>query len=156
MTAYTMARDVLAYVEWVECDDGDGKFCPWCTGLEKFGHATHCKLAAVIAALDTDQAKETETLLAEVARLQTIEAAAIAQSEYIQVNGMTEYELARLQAEVDELRHNVTANNAMVASYADAITERDAEITRLRAALNLAEEYMSASGIEHFHRSRSA
>jgi hypothetical protein len=41
---------------------------------------------------------------AEVDRLRGIEDKALAQSEYIQTHGLTEYEQARLQAEVDRLR----------------------------------------------------
>jgi hypothetical protein len=65
-----------------------------------------------------------EALQAEVDRLRGIEDKALAQSEYIQTHGLTEYEQARLQAEVD----------------------------RLRAALTTAEEYMSDSGAAAFRR----
>ena len=46
---------------------------------------------------------------AEVKRLQVIEAKALEQSEYIQTHGLTVYEQARLQAEIDALRAALTA-----------------------------------------------
>jgi hypothetical protein len=47
---------------------------------------------------------ELERVQTEVARLRGIEDKALAQSEYIQTHGLTEYEQARLQAEVARLR----------------------------------------------------
>jgi|WetSurMetagenome_2_1015567.scaffolds.fasta_scaffold489162_4 hypothetical protein len=47
---------------------------------------------------------DVRNLFYEVARLRGIEDKALAQSEYIQTHGLTEYEQARLQAEVDRLR----------------------------------------------------
>jgi hypothetical protein len=47
-------------------------------------------------------------LQARVAELEEVERKAIAQSEYIQSHGLTEYEMARLKARVEELEPDAT------------------------------------------------
>ena len=80
-------------------------------------------------------------LLDEVERLREIERKALEQSEYIQTHGLTEYELARKNAEIALLRARIAALEAVVAAKptcACARAERlQAEVDGLRVEVDL-------------------
>ena len=56
-------------------------------------------------------------LEAEIKRLEVIERQAIEQSEYVQAHGLTEYEMARKDARIDELEGHLEEINQAIIHY---------------------------------------
>ena len=82
-------------------------------------------------AMSSEIALDVALLLAEVARLRAIEAAALAQSEDVQVNWLSPVEAAGLRAEVEALQTQVDD----LADLNCELQAKRAENARLRAAL---------------------